>query len=62
MAEEQALLQRCYRRMRAELGDAELRPRRCHHAARHRYPEGRAGEGVPGSAVTIMKERYRTAL
>ena len=25
MAEEQALLQRCYRRMRAELGDAELR-------------------------------------
>ena len=60
MAEEQALLQRCYRRMRAELGDAA--PRRCHHAARHRYPEGRAGEGVPGSAVTIMKERYRTAL
>jgi DNA-binding MarR family transcriptional regulator len=37
-------------------------PRRCHHAARHRYPEGRAGEGVPGSAITIMKERYRTAL
>ena len=25
MAEEQALLQRCYRRMRAELGDEELR-------------------------------------
>ena len=25
MAEEQVLLQRCYRRMRAELGDAELR-------------------------------------
>ena len=25
MGEEQALLQRCYRRMRAELGDEELR-------------------------------------
>ena len=25
MAEERELLQRCYRRMRAELGDAELR-------------------------------------
>ena len=31
-------------------------------AGRHRHPERRAGEGVPGSAVTIMKERYRTAL
>ena len=60
MAEEQALLQRCYRRMRAELGDEA--PRRCHHAARHRHSERRAGEGAPCCAVTIMKERYRTAL
>ena len=37
-------------------------PRRCHHAARHCHPERRAGEGVPRCTVTIMKERYRTAL
>ena len=34
MAEEQALLQRCYRRMRAELGDEELR------RALHEKPAG----------------------